>query len=145
MATITNVAVGGVILVGIALTYICHVSSNFTKVIKEASALANSVRGIEQRLETFSGIKKRIDELKNITEKLESRAKKSFNRLKKIKNFDCDNDRHVRIFQETAILMKALINLINTPILDKQGNVSQEGLNIIETTKKLIKNTELGK
>ena len=145
LGSITTVATGGVLLIAGTLTYAWHASKKLTDVVKQAAEIAENAKKIERSWAVFDGILKRTQEIKNITEKLAAKAKTSFSRLKQLVDiFDCENDIHAKAFQETAFLMKALIDIINAQILDEEGNLSAAGLNVIETTKRLIKNTELG-
>lgn len=144
LTSITTVATGGAaVLVG-GLVYYWHSSRELTKAIDSSSEIAKQLKEMEKTWVILDAICERTQELKNVTDELAKRTKKAFEQLKPLsENFDMDNDKHIKIFQQTALLMKALIDIINVAILDDKGCVSAEGLRIIETTKETIKNTEL--
>ena len=144
LTSITTVATGGVaVLVG-GLVYYWHSSRELTKAIDSSSEIAKQLKEMEKTWVILDAICERTQELKNVTDELAKRTKKAFEQLKPLsENFDMDNDGHIKIFQQTALLMKALIDIINVAILDDKGCVSADGLRIIDTTKETIKNTEL--
>ena len=39
--------------------------------------------------------------------------------------FDVQNTEHLKIFQQTAILIKSMSELAQVPVMDEEGNVSE--------------------
>ena len=52
--------------------------------------------------------------------------------------FDPKNQQMLEIFQQTAIAVKSMSELAQTPILDKEGNISQAANIVIAKTETVL-------
>ena len=77
----------------------------------------------------MDGIMERVTELKELTLMLEQ---KTLNEMKKLEplvpDFDTNNLQHKKVFQKTALLMKSIGEIANTPILDENGSITVDSV-----------------
>jgi len=87
----------------------------------------------EMRLlrETLGRIQRRIDELRTILEALAGRAQAAVDAIDP-DSFDPDDDHHMKAFQTAASLVKALGDVIRTPIIDQKGTLTAESLRLVQ-------------
>jgi hypothetical protein len=91
----------------------------------------------------LAGVKKRILELHDLTAQLLQRSDEKLSKLESIAPvFDTSDQEHVKLFQQCAILAKSMSELAQTPILDNEGNLSSESVEIAGKTQKIL-NSEL--
>ena len=65
------------------------------------------------------------------------------NRLQELApNFDPNNEDNVKLFQQCAIMAKSMSELAQTPILDADGNISEQS-GIVAGKTETILNTDL--
>ena len=69
----------------------------------------------------FGQVQRRITELKNLLEILNSKAIDGLVKLES-KPFICERD--AAKFQQVALLIKSLAEIMKTPVLDAQGNLN---------------------
>lgn len=81
------------------------------------------------RVELFDGLRWRIEEMSGIAETLGVLAMES---LESLASLEFDPALHAEEFQETALLMRALGEVLSTPLLDADGQLSDESVEIIE-------------
>lgn len=137
-------ATGGVALIAAGLLASSYYSNKLTKIEKRAAQIATEVKHMESCWPVIDGVVRRTNELITATNQMAVRTAESLGRLLPlVPDFDCNNSYYPQTFQRTALFMKALIELINTPLLDEDGNVSVNGKRIIESSEKMLKNTEL--
>ena len=90
-------------------------------------------------------MKLRALELQKVTLDLEAKAKKPIGKLAAIIESgsfeDVGNEGHSKLFQQCAMLAKAMSELSAVPVIDPEGNLSQ--LSAIETKTRKVLNTEL--
>ncbi len=67
-------------------------------------------------------MKRQIAELRNLVESLNDRAVLGLNELESLPSFDKDRD--ASKFQQVALLVKALAEIMKTPVLDSEGNLN---------------------
>lgn len=67
----------------------------------------------------------RINELKSLVISLNLRANNILNMIEP-ESFDINNPGHIQLFQQAALLLKALTRVISTPVLDQEGNITAE-------------------
>lgn len=134
--------------VGLAVIAAGTLASRFyAKKNTEAEAYLAEVKVWAEQVQAgwtvLSGVKKRIDELHDLTEKLEIRTICELEELEKVIHvFDSDNQAHVKQFQQCAILAKSMSELAQTPLLDDDGNLSEQSGLIASKTEKIL-NTDL--
>ena len=91
----------------------------------------------------LAGVKNRIIELHDLTTRLREKAETQMNSLEELaQNFDPNNEGHVKLFQQCAIMAKSMSELAQTPILDADGNISEQS-GIVASKTETILNTEL--
>ena len=151
-----GVAAGTVVLgamtatatIGLAVVAVGTLASRFyAKKNTEAEAYLADVKvWAEQVLASWTvlaGVKNRIIELHNLTTRLREKAETQMNGLEELApNFDPNNEAHVKLFQQCAIMAKSMSELAQTPILDADGNISEQS-GIVASKTETILNTEL--
>ena len=91
----------------------------------------------------LAGVKNRIIELHDLTARLHKKAEGYMNRLQELApNFDPNNEDNVKLFQQCAIMAKSMSELAQTPILDADGNISEQS-GIVAGKTETILNTDL--
>lgn len=134
--------------VGLAVVAVGTLSSAFySKKASDAAQYLADVQTwaaqVENSWVVINGIKERVLELERITAELEDRAIAQLTELEPIVSSFCpDNTEHVKCFQKTAILIKSMSELAQTPILDQDGNFNDEANIVITKTEKIL-NKEL--
>lgn len=84
---------------------------------------------MQTRIELFGELRRRIREMSSLLADLRRRAEASLAELQAV---DFDPAQHAELFQRTALLMRALGEVLSTPLLDADGNPSDESITIIE-------------
>ena len=91
----------------------------------------------------FASVPKRILELHDLTGRLRVKAETEMNRLEAlVSEFDTNNEDHVKLFQQCAIMAKSMSELAQAPVLDEDGNISEQS-GIVASKTETILNTEL--
>lgn len=134
--------------VGLAVIAAGTLASRFyAKKNTEAEAYLAEVKVWAEQVQAswtvLAGVKKRINELHDLTEKLEERTRGELDKLESmIPVFNPNNQNHIKQFQQCAILAKSMSELAQTPVLDKDGNISEQSGLIVSKTEKIL-NSEL--
>lgn len=151
-----GVAAGTVVLgaitatatIGLAVVAVGTLASRFyAKKNTEAEAYLAEVKVWAEQVQAswtvLAGVKKRILELHDLTAQLLQRSDEKLSKLESIAPvFDTSDQEHVKLFQQCAILAKSMSELAQTPILDNEGNLSSESVEIAGKTQKIL-NSEL--
>ena len=151
-----GVAAGTVVLgaitatatIGLAVVAVGTLASRFySKKNTEAEAYLADVKVWAEQMQAgwtvIGGIKRKITELYDITDKLKTKSEGLLLKLESIAgDFDPNNNDHVKLFQQCAILAKSMSELAQTPILDDDGNLSEQVGLIAGKTEKIL-NSEL--
>ena len=151
-----GVAAGTVVLgaitatatIGLAVVAVGTLASRFyAKKNTEAEAYLAEVKVWAEQMQgswtILAGVKHRIEELHKLTAQLQERASEVLTKLENLAPvFDTNDNDHVTIFQQSAILAKSMSELAQTPILDSDGNISEESGIIAAKTQKIL-NSEL--
>lgn len=151
-----GVAAGTVVLgaitatatVGLAVVAVGTLASKFyAKKNTESEAYLADIKIWAEKIQTswavLASIKQRIGELHDLTQKLKDRTTESLIKLEGIApSFDPNNKDHVKLFQQCAIMAKSMSELAQTPILDENGNLSEQSGFIAGKTNKIL-NTDL--
>ncbi|TVS19722.1 MAG: hypothetical protein EA417_00125 [Gammaproteobacteria bacterium] len=88
----------------------------------EASA-AIDIAQLETKTATLGRIERRIDELHNVMQALDGRTQQ---RLTELRAVDFDPGQHVELFMQTAQLIQALREVLSTPVVTANGEVTVE-------------------
>lgn len=151
-----GVAAGTVVLgaitatatIGLAVVAVGTLASRFyAKKNTEAEAYLAEVKVWAEQVQAswtvLAGVKKRILELHDLTDQLLQRSDEKLTKLEGIAPvFNPSDKEHVKLFQQCAILAKSMSELAQTPILDNEGNLSSESVEIAGKTQRIL-NSEL--
>jgi len=119
----------GALTGGILLS--AHGSKALTRAKKYSAEVDKAVATLEKAWATIDGIMERVNELKNLTLMLQTRALDKMKKLEPlVPNFDTNNLHHKKVFQETALLMKSIGEIANTPILDENGSITVDSVEV---------------
>lgn len=133
-----GVAAGGMVLSGIAIapafliggiTLAIQGDRARTQADEYCADVAVAIEEMRVQTLLFRRLRRRVRELESVLGRIDQQACASFARLSAV-NFD--PTRHAARFQETALLMGALGDILDTPLLDADGNVSDASSNLAE-------------
>lgn len=125
-----GMALGGAVLGGVTLGPALVVGGfmlagkgeeALTKVREYEAKVNTEIAKIEAVRDFLPQVRRRITELSTLVEDLNTRAVVSLNELE-FKPFDRDRD--ASKFQEVALLVKALAEIMKTPVLDNEGQLN---------------------
>lgn len=95
---------------------------------REYEAKANAeIAKIDAAKDFLGQVQRRITELKDLVEQLNNRASLSLNELE---SQPFDRKRDAGKFQQVALLIKALAEIMKTPVLDSEGNLNPATANV---------------
>ena len=146
--TVVLGAITATATVGLAVVAVGTLASRFySKKNTEAEAYLAEVKLWAEQMQAnwvvLAGVKKRINELYEVTIDLAERCKCELDKLERIiPVFDNSNSEHVRCFQQCALMAKSVSELAITPVLDEEGNISQQAGVMVAKTQKIL-NSEL--
>lgn len=143
LGTIKVAATGGVALLVTGLLASTHYSKKLTEAKEKQKAVETEVEKHKLMWELLEGINKRTDELDVVTTELEKRITEQLSFLSPLTiDFDINDPYYSKVFQRNGALIISMNELAQTPLLNKEGDLSSESANIVESTKKVL-NTEL--
>lgn len=143
LGTIKVATTGGVVLLVTGLLASTHYSKKLTEVKEKQKAVETEVEKHKLMWELLEGINKRTDELDVVTTELEKRITEQLSFLSPLTiDFDINDPYYSKVFQRNGALIISMNELAQTPLLNKEGDLSSESANIVESTKKVL-NTEL--
>ena len=146
--TVVLGAVTATATIGLAAIAVGTLASRFyAKKNTEAEAYLADVKVWAEQVQAswtvLAGVKNRIIELHNLTTRLHEKSKDYMSILEELApNFDPNNEANVKLFQQCAIMAKSMSELAQTPILDADGNLSEQS-GIVASKTETILNTEL--
>ena len=105
-------------------------TSYFAKKHTEATKYLADMKELKAKMElgwtVLENVNKRALEIQELTSQLEERCLLNLDKLADIMiGFDPKNEEHVKVFQQTAIVIKSMSELAQVPIMDEDGNVSE--------------------
>lgn len=133
-----GVAAGGMVLTGFAIapalliggiTLAIQGDKALTQAKKYEADVKTAEAEINLQIDLMKRLRRRTDELRSVLDRLEQRAIAS---LAQLSELDFEPDRHLALFQQTALLMAEIGRVLSAPLLTEQGDLSQESLTIIE-------------
>lgn len=142
--TVVLGAVTATATIGLAVVAVGTLASRFyAKKNTEAEAYLAEVKLWAEQTQAswtvLEGVKKRINELHDVTTELVGRCRTELEKLEMIiPVFDNGNQDHVKTFQQCALLAKSMSELATTPILDAEGNINQQAGIIVAKTQKVL-------
>lgn len=139
LATITATATASVAVIAVGTLASAFYARKNTEATKYLAEIQEWAEQIKASWLVLGGIKARVLELQNLTQQLESKAQESLQNLGAIiAAFNPNNVEHAKIFQQSAILIKSMSELAQTPILDKDGNLNDQVNIIAAKTEKIL-------
>ena len=109
------VLIGGFVLAGEGEKALTQ-ARNYEAEVNTAIAKIDTAKDFIQQ------VRRRIIELKSLLESLNDRTVLSLNELESLPSFDKDRD--ASKFQQVALIVKALAEIMKTPVLDGEGNLN---------------------
>lgn len=109
------VLIGGFVLAG-------EGEKALTKAREYEAQVNTGIAKIKAANDFMQQVKRRITELSNLVESLNDRAVLSLNELESLPSFDKNRD--ASKFQQVGLLVKALAEIMKTPVLDNIGNLN---------------------
>jgi hypothetical protein len=143
LAVITAGATGGVALLAAGLMISTHYSRKLTEAKEYQKEVELSVAEMEKAWSIMDGIFKRADEMLSVTKELYDRVKENLDYLEPLSlDFDTSIEYYNKAFQENGLLIKSISELSKVPLLNENGEVSEETASIIMKTHSIL-NKEL--
>lgn len=125
---LTGVAIAPALLIG-GFTLGTQGEQALTKA-REIEANVNiAVAEMDSKKKLLRAVQRRITELQSTLDSVNTQARAS---LKELRGLDFDPERHIEQFQRTALLMAAIGEILSTPILNADGNLTAESLHVKE-------------
>ena len=109
------VLIGGFVLAG-------EGEKALTKARKYEAQVNTAIAKIEAAKDFMQQVKRRITELSNLVEALNNHAVLGLNHLESLPSFDKNRD--ASSFQQVSLLVKALAEIMKTPVLDRSGQLN---------------------
>lgn len=142
LATITASATGVVTILAAGTIASVHYGRKLTEAKEYEKNVGIAVAALEKGWVMMDGIGKRTAELRQVTEELKWRTISQLDELEKIiPVFDFQDPDHVAVFSKCGVLIKMMVTLAQTPLLDQDGNLSHESMKISGTVRSVL-NTE---
>jgi hypothetical protein len=116
---------------------------SLTKATEFEAEIEKGIGKIEIAETTIKGIESRVYELHSLLFDINNRAKEEFKKLISINNVDFNNKKHVEQFQKTALLIKTVTEIINTPLINDNGDLTEDSRIIKMKTTKLLNSKNL--
>jgi hypothetical protein len=115
-------AVGGFMIAG-------QGEKALTQALKYEAKVAEAIAQIQEGIDFLQLVQERIIELENILNQLEEKAHLAMDKLEKSMihlNLQITGNAEIdaEIFQETALLIKAIMEIMRTPVLDGEGKLN---------------------
>ena len=139
LTTITATATAGLAIIAVGTLASAFYARKNTESEQYLADIKTWAAETEQSWIALNAIKARVLEMQNLTEELESRALMLLGRMEPFVDcFDPQNQQMLETFQQTAIAVKSMSELAQTPILDEEGNISQAANVVISKTEKVL-------
>jgi len=134
---------GGLAVIAAGLIASAHYSKKLTEAKKIEKEVDIKIGEMEKAWIVMDGIQKRIEELKDVTQKLTDRTINELRYLTPlIPDFEIQDVYYVEVFQKTALLVKSIGELAKTPLFDEDGNLSKSSGFLVGEIRSLL-NTQL--
>lgn len=120
-----------------------HYGKKLTEAKEYEKGVGVAVAGLEKAWVVMDGISDRTAELREVTEELKWRTSGMLDDLDQaVPKFDFTDKKCLTIFNKSAHLVKTMVELAQTPLLDDEGNLSTESISISSKVRKVL-NTEV--
>jgi hypothetical protein len=108
-------------------------SSRGAKALTEAKKYESDVNVEVAKIRTvrnfMDGVITRINELRDLIRRLDGKANEALDKLDS-STFDVENGEDIKSFQQTGLLVKALAEIMKTPVLGGNGQLTGQSLDI---------------
>jgi len=145
-----TIVLGGVVVLTPLFTVIGYtLASDGEKALTQAFEYARKVEEEVSIMDLMqiilTSIERKVYELGNLIVWLKENADILINGLISThpNDFNFDNKEHLASFQKSGLFVKAIQELINTPILNNEGNLTNESQNIVVKVEKIINSKDL--
>ena len=139
LTTITATATAGLAIVAVGTLASAFYAKKNTESEQYLADIKTWAAETEQSWIALNAIKARVLEMQSLTEELETRAMMLLGRMEPFVDcFNPQNQQMLETFQQTAIAVKSMSELAQTPILDEEGNISQAANIVIAKTEKVL-------
>ncbi len=139
LAGITYASMGVVALASAGLISSAYYSKKYTEATKYLESVKEYRAKLRVGWELMNGINQRAKELKSLTLELQGRIENRLLYLEPlIYDFQNNDEYYLQTFQECAIMVKAMSELSQTPIMDDNGNLSKASNVIVNKTQKIL-------
>jgi hypothetical protein len=143
LAGITATATAGVAILAAGLMASTHYARKLTEAKEYQKEVEIAINEMEKAWVLMDGIAKRTDEMYSVTQELEKRIKEQLEYLEPLTiDFDTSSEYYNRTFQKSGLLIKSMGELAQTPLLNEDGNISDETTKIMSKTHSIL-NKEL--
>jgi hypothetical protein len=143
LSAITAGATAGVAILAAGMMASTHYAKKLTEAKEYQKEVEIAVAKMEKAWVIMDGIEQRTNEMYSVTQDLEIRLKKQLDYLEPLTlDFDTSDNYYNRTFQKSGLLIKSMGELAQTPLLNEDGNVSDESTQIITKTHSIL-NKEL--
>ena len=134
-------AVVAVLSAGIMVSM--HYGRKLTEAKEYEKAVGVAVAGLEKAWIVMDAISRRAEELRDVTEELRWRTSGMLDQLQPlVATFDATDTDQVMVFNKCGVLVKTMVELAQTPLLDDDGNLSAESMTISGKVRRVL-NTEV--
>ena len=127
-AVLSGFAIAPALLIG-GITLSIQGEKALTQSTEYAMQVDVACEEMEARVALFEALRVRIKEVRTVTTSLNRRAKNS---LAGLSSLEFDPELHAEQFQQTALLMRALGEVLSTPLIDSDGFLSEASFEIVE-------------
>ena len=143
MAGITAGATAGVTILAAGILISTHYAKKLTEVSTHEKEVALAVASLEQAWLVMDGITRRVEELSTVTDELRERLMPLLTELENlVPVFDPSRVGHAKVFNQCGLLVKAMVELAQVPLLGDDGELTDQSLSITVHVKKVL-NTEV--
>lgn len=143
LSAVTWSATGGMAILVAGLVASAHYSKKLTEAKEFKRDVDIKIGEMEKSWVVMGGIKKRVDELADLTTELTERSMKELDYLLPlVPDFDSTDSYHAETWQKNALLVKSIGELAKTSILDDNGDLT-EASGVIAGEIRSLLNTQL--
>ena len=143
LTTITVGATAGVAIIAAGIMISTHYGRKLTEAKEYEKDVGVAVANFEKAWVAMGGISDRVLELLEVTKELEQRTTVYLDKLaERIPDFDNSEPECVTLFNKCGHLVKTMVELAQTPLLDDDGNLTVESTTIKSKVRKVL-NTEV--
>jgi len=120
-----------------------HYEKKLTEAVNYEAEVDKACAQMDLACDFMGQMERRIEEMDDVTMQICKRADHSLDLLEPlVQDFSIANPHDMKVFQQNALLMKSVSELVKTPIIDEEGNLSEAGSQVMMKSRKLL-NTQL--